>query len=321
MRPTWQRAVEEAALCGFSHAVLVPARRYTAYRPNAEALRQRIGDDPVALLDGARSVLVAAMPYAWFSAWPEGYAAVSAFYFQSQHAHRAVRRLGERLCALGARVSDDQRLPAKLLGQTAGLGRLGRNSLLHNDAWGSCFTLRILTTDIDPPDDAEAIVRMPAGGCDNCRRCVDACPTGALDGAGNVDTARCIRTHMLAGTVVPAGLRRAMGARLLGCELCQRACPHNAKVPQAMPDAAPFDIAALLRGARRDLDAVAARIGWNEARLQRIQAQASLAAGNAGDMRHVPLLQALCTHENPAVREHATWALEQYQRSDDHAEA
>ena len=302
----WEAATKLSAQCGFSYAALLPAEPVAGYAPSAEAVRQGIVHDPALLLPGARSVLVVAMPFVWHSPWPMGYGEVSAFYFTSQRAHEAIQRLGEVLSAQGVSVSVKQNLPQKRLGERAGIGLLGRNTLLRNAAWGSCFALRVLVTDIPPGPPPKT---MPAPKCGSCRRCVQACPTGALRDDGTLDTTLCLRSYMMSGETVPEALRPHMGVRLLGCEICQRACPHNGAMPVSAPDVSAFSLDALLCGKKRDRDEIARHIGWNEARLQRIQTQATLAAGNSGDPQYLPALQALVHHERYAVAEHARWAI------------
>ncbi len=309
MRVLLETVIELSARCGFSRAALLPARVLAEYRPNEEAVRHGIGNDPFALLKGARSVLVVAMPFAFHTPWPTGSAEVSAYYFASQRAHMAIRRLCGELLALGVSADVRQELPLKLLGRDAGLGAIGRNSLLLHAKWGSCFTLRSLVTDLEPPDEKPQAPPQ-AFPCGECRACVKACPTGALDGSGNLDTALCLRARMLSGEVVPEALRAPMGVKLLGCEVCQRVCPKNARIPSVSPQAEPFSLDRLLRGEKSDLDAVALTIGPNQARKERIQAQAALAAGNSLDRRHLPVLEALSHHARPAVAEHARWAIE-----------
>ncbi|HIQ63632.1 MAG TPA: hypothetical protein IAA66_08640 [Candidatus Avichristensenella intestinipullorum] len=302
-----REALEMARAFGFEGAALAPVRGPVAYAPNAEAVRQGIVAQPDALMPGARSVLVLAVPFSWFAPWPDGHAEVSAFYFASQRAHLALRALADALQARGVRVQARQTLAAKVWGMRAGLGVQGRNTLLKNDVWGSRFALRTLVCDL-PAEDAPPDP-LPARACGDCRRCVEACPTGALDGRGNLATERCLRAHMLCGAPVPEPLRALMGARLLGCEICQRVCPANASAACVPPDAKPFALETLLRAQKADLLPIAQRIGANEARAGRLRAQAALAAGNSGDASLIPLLRALVSAPTQAVAEHARWAL------------
>lgn len=296
-----------AARHGFARAVLVPARTLDEYRPNAEAVRHGILRDPRALLAQAKSVLVVAMPFLWYAAWPKQCAEVSVFYFISQQAQQSILALAGSLRDMGITVDERQKLPAKLWGREAGLGVIGRNSLLMNPAWGSCYALRTLVTDIPV-----AQVPRPADmdGCAGCRRCVEACPTGALDGRGGVDTEKCLRAHMLQGKTIPEELRPLMGTRLVGCEICQRVCPYNTRIPCVeAEDTQCFSIDRLLRGKPEDLTAVGKHIGPNYARKLRIQTQAALAAGNSGRPEYLPPLAELAG-EGGTVAEHARWAME-----------
>lgn len=306
MHVGWQEAAELAKDCGFSHAVLAPARVVGAYVPNAQGLRARIGTDPFALMPGAQSVLVAAWPFAWFAPWPEDIGEVSAYYFHSHKAYQGLHRLLELLVQRGVHAVLGTQLPLKLLARAAGIGVIGRNSLLHNDAWGSCMVLCALVTDIAPQPEIEPLAAKP---CGSCMQCVRSCPTQALCGDGQLDTERCLRARMMTGEAVPEPMRGPMGNRLLGCEICQRACPNNRAVRTVPPCTDGFSLEPLLAPDRETLSAISLAIGANEARTQRLQAQAALIAGNLGDAKHLPQLQALLRHERPAIAEHAAWAI------------
>lgn len=99
-------------------------------------------------------------------------------------------------------------------GQAAGLGRLGRNTLLINDRFGSMIQLGALLVDAplspDPPADYEAC--LPG-----CSRCLDECPAAALDGT-TVDQFRCRPL---------SNVRNDRGFLLKKCNLCRRLCPRR----------------------------------------------------------------------------------------------
>ena len=307
MRLCAEEALRLACAAGFEAAALLPVQ-VLDYRPNAEAERQRMTGDPRALLPQAKSVLVLAAPFVWFSQWPENSAEVSAFYFASNRTYRAMRGLADDLRAQGALVDDSQRIPAKRFAALSGFGAQGRNSLLSTAAWGTCVTLHTLITDLDPQ--AEPITPPTVDeACGSCRRCVEACPGSALNGHGGLDPERCVRAWQFSGRIMPEALRAANGTRLLGCEICQRVCPKNARLPQTPPEAEPFEIERLLRFDKAARARIGACIGTNEARPARVLAQAAIAAGNGGDRALRPLLVALCAHENPIVSAHARWAV------------
>lgn len=309
MRMAKEEIVSLARRCGFPYARLWPARPI-AFSHHPESLRQGIVEDPASVMPGARSILLLLWPYPWHTKWPAKNGEVSAFYFASQRAHAALGALARALRARGVAVSESQALPKKLLFASASLGRVGRNTLLRNDRWGSSHALQILLTDLEA-DESRDEPPLSASACGSCQRCVQACPTQALDGEGNLDVSRCLRTYMLSGKVVPEALREKMGARLLGCEVCQRACPHNRVVEMVAPPAEEsFSMAALLEGKRAAVQDIATRIGVNYARKERLQAQAALCAGNSGDISLLPYLEPLARHERPAIALHAGWAMQ-----------
>lgn len=237
---------------------------------------------------------VTATAYDWLAPWEKDCAEVSAFYFTSQWQYLLAK--------------PTQTPNKKPLAERAGLGAVRRNTLLYTPEWGSCV---VLTTErVEGEDEnAECAAKNPLPRCGTCRRCLDACPTGALPGYG-IEREKCLRHHMLSGEIVPEPYRKRMGVRLLGCEICQRVCPHNAHVPVVPCPPETQRVFALDKLLSGDVTGVAARIGANYARRERVVSQACIAAGNTGDARYLPALTALTAHPRPAIAEHARWAIQ-----------
>lgn len=199
--------------------------------------------------------------------------------------------------------------------ESAEFGFIGKNTMLIHPHRGSFFFLgEIITSAPLIPDPPRG--RLPA--CGRCRRCLDACPTGAFPTPYVLDARRCISylTIELKG-IIPPDLRPLLGNWIYGCDICQDVCPFNrftrpsaevAFQPASLDAAAPplDDILGLdeITFAARYSRSPIGRLG--RARLVR---NACVAAGNWGDPVAEPALTRLLNDADSLVRGHAAWAL------------
>jgi epoxyqueuosine reductase len=190
----------------------------------------------------------------------------------------------------------------------SGVGFYGKNTMLITRRHGSWVVLGTLVTDVE----LESSLPLSTD-CGDCRLCIDACPTGALDDPGTLDATRCLSYWTQSPDPIPDGYRAALGAQVYGCDICQDVCPWNRgeqKRRSELPEHdAHVDLVQWLEaGAREVEDYDRLYVPRNEPRY--LRRNAAVALGNTGGPEHVAALERAAHDEDELVAEHARWALE-----------
>ena len=198
--------------------------------------------DPARIVPGTQSVLIAAARYhdgrpdARSASADVGSAAALgrvARYARGADYHRVMKRRLRTLqreleAALpgtrGKVCCDIEPVPERELAERAGIGRIGKNTLLIADGLGSWTVLAsyFTTARLQPTVREDA-----TDPCGTCTRCIDACPTAAIS-PWSVDASRCITTVTIEQRSLPESeVASKVGDWLFGCDICQEVCPHN----------------------------------------------------------------------------------------------
>jgi epoxyqueuosine reductase len=276
---------------------------------------------PETLLPGARTVVSAALCY-WLPEpeRPQGHGRLPRYTWFD-----AYTQLREKLDVLGRRLGGNYRVLVdanqhvdREAAARSGVGFYGKNTLLITRRHGSWVVLGTLVTDVEleptPPLDLD---------CGECRLCIDACPTGALDEPGTLDSTRCLSYWTQAPTPPPAEYRADLGPQVYGCDICQDVCPWNRGVEkrragQPLPeDATPH--VSLLDWLRSDPDELRSRfarlyVPRNDGR--RLRLNALVAAGNVGGDGERDAVHAHLDDPDETTRELAAWSLARMEERD-----
>ncbi|MBY4677051.1 tRNA epoxyqueuosine(34) reductase QueG [Marinobacterium arenosum] len=290
--------------------------------------------DPTLLVPGTERIICVRMDYLPPDSAPldnlrDGDQAYVARYTLGRDYHKLMRK---RLTQLGKQIEqqvenlgyrafvDSAPILERPLARQAGIGWIGKHSLVLNRDAGSLFFLGELFVDlplpVDPPYDEEH--------CGRCTACMDVCPTNAFPQPYVLDGRRCISylTIELKGSI-PEELRPLMGNRIFGCDDCQLICPWNRFAHiTAEPDFHPRQ--------RLDRRRLVELFDWDEATfLKNTEGSAIRRTGHIGWLRNIAValgnsrggaeveqaLRARLEHPSAIVREHVQWALAQLDRA------
>jgi epoxyqueuosine reductase len=372
---TWIRARALALgfdLCGVVRAEKFPELARTeewlsrGYAGEMNYLADSRRSDPTSAMPGLRSVIVCTLNYntenprslnaanqvqedgsprGWISryAWGDDY-------------HQVLReKLGKLLTALRDRFlepfearlyADTGPVQERVLAKYAGLGWLGKNTLLLNQRIGSWMFLGTILTTLDLTPTWEEAEAPSPDLCGTCRRCIDACPTDAIVEPYVLDARLCISYLTIEHrSSIPEELRESMGNHVFGCDICQDVCPWNRRAPvtraeEFQPRVSPVEVdrTEVEPSASRTESLFLPRLEWlasmseeeyrkvfkgsavKRAKWRSLVRNACIALGNAQVDRGTPvhgritnLLKRLGASPEALVAESAHWALSRIQ--------
>jgi epoxyqueuosine reductase len=288
--------------------------------------------DPGKVLEGTASVLVFAMPWETTGAdagpgsnrgEPAG--TIAGYALGRDYHVRFRKELATLLAALGRTfpeaahrlLVDANPLAERFFAALTGTGHIGRNTMfIHRELGARVFLATLLST-ATPSDlarsfgiDAAGQASVAPPACPPaCRRCIAACPTGALTAAvptGRLDARLCLSYHSIESDAgIPEPLRPAMGLRLFGCSACVDACPlAGTPAERRMALSVALSLGSHDDFCREFAGNAVMRAGWRQ-----FQRCACIAAGNSGASGLTHGLGGLQSSPDALTADHAAWAL------------
>jgi epoxyqueuosine reductase len=270
---------------------------------------------PESLLHGARSVVSAALSY--YAPGPDaepGEGRLPRYTWSDRYAELRAKleQLGERLGGEYRVLVDENQHVDREGASRAGVGFYGKNTLLITRREGSWVVLGTVVTTAEIERSAPLDL-----DCGSCTRCIDACPTGALDDPGVLDSTKCLSYWSQAPGAVPAEYREEMGSYVYGCDICQDVCPWNRgtekrRAGAGLPEGAEplVSLVDWLEAPDDDLRARYDRLYFPRNDPRYLRRNALIAAGNSGQAALVPAVERWSEGDDELLREHAEWALE-----------
>jgi epoxyqueuosine reductase len=315
-------AVSPAGIARFDEWLAAGYAGQMHYLPDRRAAYEH----PRHVLDGVRSMLVLAFDYRTVEPQPSqpGQGRVARYAWGNDY-HDLIRSrlqtlsdycLAKEPTARVRGVIDTAPLMERDFAQLAGLGWIGKNTLLLNKQAGSFFLLAVLLTDLELEIDQP----HTADHCGTCQACLDACPTQAFVEPFVLDARRCISYLTIESREsMPGELRNQVGDWLFGCDICQDVCPWNRHAPvvhepvlQPLAGQTSLELAELF-----ELDDAAFRQRFRHTPLWRpkrrgILRNAAIVLGNRPTPGAIEALIRGLNDDEPLVRGACAWALGRY---------
>ncbi len=280
--------------------------RFTMARPEVSC-------HPELLLEGAVTVVAGALCY--YRDGPDllpDEGRLPRYTWRDEYAELRARltELGRRLGGTFRVLVDENDHVDREGAVRAGVAFYGKNTMAITRRHGSWVVLGALVTDVEvdpsPPLDLD---------CGDCRLCIDACPTGALDEPGTLDATKCLSYWTQAPAPIPDAYRAELGAMVYGCDICQEVCPWNRGIEKRRRGETEDDARGVVSlrdwldrdGA--DLVAELDRLYVPRNDVRWLRRNALVAAGNVGSPELAPSVSRYLDDEDAVLADTARWAL------------
>jgi epoxyqueuosine reductase len=281
--------------------------RFTMARPEVSC-------HPETLLDGAKTVVAGALCY--YREAPEpglDQGVLPRYTWRHEYSELRARldALGQRLGGAYRVLVDENDHVDREAAVRAGVAFYGKNTMAITRRHGSWVVLGVVVTDVEIEPSAPLEL-----DCGECRLCIDACPTGALDEPGTLDSSKCLSYWTQAPARIPESYREELGAMVYGCDICQDVCPWNRGIAkrrrgEEAPSGADGRVSLVDWLERDGADLVAEfdrlYVPRNEPRW--LRRNALVAAGNVGSRELEPSVRRFADHPDPILSDAANWAL------------
>ena len=216
-------ALENNILAG-----VTPAREFTELKealsdpvPFVEYTREQ-RTDPSLTLENARSVVCIGCPYPESILTDRGISIAAAGTDYHTTVSQMLEKLQKSLDITGLYFTDTGPLVDRYTAYLCGLGYYGKSGFIINEKFGTMFFIGYIITD----KAFDAYSEPVKGSCGDCRKCLDACPYGAING-GKMDHIKCVSYLTQIKGKLTAEQMKMIGGSVYGCDICQLSCPKN----------------------------------------------------------------------------------------------
>ena len=277
------------------------------------------------LLPGVRSVIILGVNY-FFKDRRDSHPneGVISRYALTRDYHKTIKKklkqlsrfISENYAAATSCYVDTGPILERAYAEESGMGYIGKNSCLITEKFGSWIFLAEVLTTLELPSDVNTLKI----NCGTCRRCIDRCPTAAINSNGTIDARKCISYLTIENKgSIPVNLRDKIGHWLFGCDICQEVCPHNGRqIPADLASYTEIRIKdRLLKlgeilAIESDEEFLHLFAGTPIMRAKRrgLIRNACVVAGNSGQKKLISSLEKIAKSDDCMLKEHAIWAIE-----------